>query len=160
MLTYHPFFPLWCPTARQKVEWRLDLSSTMHTPFGQMLSRDEQLKANSLRGWKMPRCTDCEGFIWYFITFEISIALLSPSKVAQQQREWMISQNIHYHSLQKCSCYLLKYKSLFMDNIYNPPYWWDCIIVFAICESYYNTLYRRHAFSCLLGSLSLTVFVY
>lgn len=69
-----------------------------------MPSRDEQLKANCLRGWKMPWCTDCEGFIWYFITPEISTATLSPNKIAQQQREWMIIQNIHYYySLQKCS---------------------------------------------------------
>lgn len=69
-----------------------------------MPSRDEQLKANCLRGWKMPWCTDCEGFIWYFITPEISTALLSPNKIAQQQREWTIIQNIHYYySLQKCS---------------------------------------------------------
>lgn len=69
-----------------------------------MPSRDEQLKANCLRGWKMPWCTDCEGFIWYFITPEISTATLSPNKIAQQQREWTIIQNIHYYySLQKCS---------------------------------------------------------
>lgn len=104
MLTYHPYFPLWCPTARQKVEWRLDWSSSMHMLFGQMPSRDKQLKANCLRGWKMPWCTDCEGFIWHFIAFEISTALLSPSKIAQPQREWMTIQNIHYYySLQKCS---------------------------------------------------------
>ena len=84
-LTTYTFPPLSDSWAKGRMS--LDWPRAMHMLTGQPRS-DEQSKANGLWCWKSPWGTDCAGFLCWLIIFETSIALLSPSKVTQQEKEW------------------------------------------------------------------------